>query len=171
MKTLLTLILATFISIPAFAQDHSNHSHDSHLHKLVNEYLEIKDALVQDDFEQAKKHLTAFALEVKTNEGMNNHSEHAAKHEKHHSKMLEAVATAESAKTIKEFRNAFINVSKELITAVENQNYKLTSLFVQFCPMANNGNGAKWLSDKEKIANPFYGQMMHKCGETVEKIN
>ncbi len=170
MKTILTLIVTTLISIPALAQDHSGHSHDTHLQTLVNEYLKIKDALVNDDFEQAAKHLPAFASEVRNNSEMTNHGEHASKHEKHHRQMLNAVASAESAESLKEFRKAFSNISKELITAVENQGYKHASLFVQFCPMANSGEGARWLSNKEEIANPFYGQTMHECGETVTKI-
>jgi Cu(I)/Ag(I) efflux system membrane fusion protein len=171
MKTVLVTLVTILLSTTAFAQDHSGHSHDTHLHSLVNDYLEIKDALVNDDFEQARQHLSAFALEIRNNSEMNNHSEHASKHENHHGKMLEAVASAESAESIEELRTAFSSISIELLTAIENQNYEQMPLYVQFCPMANDGEGAKWLSNEEKIANPFYGQMMHKCGETVEKVN
>lgn len=101
---------------------------------------------------------------------MNNHEEHGDKHRNHHGKMLEAIASAEDAISIEEFRDAFINISKELLTAIENQDYQHPSLFVQFCPMANNNKGAQWISNTETIANPFYGQMMHNCGETVTKI-
>lgn len=43
-------------------------------------------------------------------------------------------------------------------------------LFVQFCPMANEGKGAFWLSQDEEINNPYYGAMMLRCGETIERI-
>ncbi|HAH49942.1 MAG TPA: hypothetical protein DCL80_01175, partial [Balneola sp.] len=44
-------------------------------------------------------------------------------------------------------------------------------LYVQFCPMANDKSGAKWLSTKEEILNPYYGSMMIKCGTTLKTIN
>ena len=43
-------------------------------------------------------------------------------------------------------------------------------LFVQFCPMANKGKGAYWLSQEEQIKNPYYGAMMLRCGEIIERI-
>tara|TARA_R110000868_G_scaffold1211_4_gene9384 strand:+ start:4350 stop:4865 length:516 start_codon:yes stop_codon:yes gene_type:complete len=170
MKTLLTLIVASLISIPAFAQDHSGHSHDTHLHTLVNEYFGIKDALVSDDFEKSVKHLTAFSSEARKNNDMNNHSEHASKHEKHHSKMLEALNQAEAATSISQLRDSFDEISAELLTAVENQNYNQQTIYVQSCPMANNGEGAKWLSASKTIQNPYYGQSMQGCGEVIKTI-
>ena len=35
----------------------------------------------------------------------------------------------------------------------------------------NIGKGAKWMSDKEEIRNPYFGKKMHKCGATVKTIN
>ena len=36
--------------------------------------------------------------------------------------------------------------------------------------MANEGKGAFWLSQDEEINNPYYGAMMLRCGETIERI-
>lgn len=170
MKTVYTLIIASLFLIHTAQAQQESHSHDGHLDILVEHYLGMKNALVKDDLEKAKIAFNDFAQEVRSNDEMNNHQEHAAKHQNHHGMMLNALASADSSQTIEDFRDAFVDVSKELLTALENQNYEHPSLFVQFCPMANNGDGAKWISDEEKIANPFYGQMMHKCGETVTKI-
>jgi len=35
--------------------------------------------------------------------------------------------------------------------------------------MANNDKGAFWLSDDEQVLNPYFGDMMLKCG-TVEQV-
>lgn len=149
----------------------SVHSHNNHLDILVEHYLVMKNALVADNFDKANTAFTAFTEEVRNNTEMNDHQEHATEHQNHHGMMLSAVASAESSETLESFRDAFVKISKELLTALENQNYQHPSLFVQFCPMANDGEGAKWISDEEKIANPFYGQTMHNCGETVAKID
>lgn len=170
MKTVYTLIIASLFLINTVQAQQESHSHDGHLDILIEHYLGMKNALVADDFVKAKTAFNDFAKEVRSNAEMNNHQEHAAKHQNHHGMMLNAVASADSSQTIESFRDAFVDISKELLTALENQNYEHPSLYVQFCPMANNGDGAKWISEEEKIANPFYGQTMHKCGETLTKI-
>jgi Cu(I)/Ag(I) efflux system membrane fusion protein len=44
------------------------------------------------------------------------------------------------------------------------------TVYYQFCPMANNDQGAYWLSTEESIRNPYYGDMMLECGEVREVI-
>lgn len=45
-----------------------------------------------------------------------------------------------------------------------------TTIYYQFCPMANDGKGANWLSKENVIKNPYYGSEMLHCGKTVEII-
>ena len=45
------------------------------------------------------------------------------------------------------------------------------TLYQDFCPMANDGKGAIWLSEFEDIKNPFFGSKMLKCGKVQKKIN
>lgn len=40
--------------------------------------------------------------------------------------------------------------------------------YVQHCPMAFDNAGANWLSDDEQIRNPYFGDMMLKCGSVTE---
>ena len=42
-------------------------------------------------------------------------------------------------------------------------------VYEQFCPMADNDNGAYWLSLSEVIENPYFGSKMMKCG-SVESV-
>jgi len=37
--------------------------------------------------------------------------------------------------------------------------------------MANNDNGAFWLSSEEQVLNPYFGDMMLKCGMVTDTIN
>ena len=43
-------------------------------------------------------------------------------------------------------------------------------VYVQFCPMANGGEGANWVSKEKAVKNPFYGSQMLTCGKVVETI-
>ena len=44
------------------------------------------------------------------------------------------------------------------------------TIYKQFCPMAFEGKGGYWLSDRDEIRNPYYGEKMLKCGEVTETI-
>ncbi|MDZ7720061.1 MAG: DUF3347 domain-containing protein [Balneolaceae bacterium] len=169
MKTLtLSAIILFVLSTFSFAQD-STHQHTEHLDAMVSSYLEIKNALVNDDFEQAQSALQAFADEVINSKEMNHHPEHSEMHKTHHNKMTSAINSALESENISQLRNSFDDISDHLTTALKNQGYK-EELYVQYCPMADNGNGAKWISKNEKIENPYYGAKMHSCGETMKAL-
>ncbi len=150
--------------------DTTEHQHTGHLEVLVKEYLEIKKALTNDRIELAKEHLRTFAVEVRRNSEMTRHPEHTDKHNRHHKAMLASVETAANAENIDSFREAFAAISEHLTKAVENQNYDGQELYLQYCPMALNGEGATWLSKTEEIKNPYMGQQMPGCGETKSQI-
>jgi Cu(I)/Ag(I) efflux system membrane fusion protein len=42
--------------------------------------------------------------------------------------------------------------------------------YYQYCPMANNDQGAYWLSETKEIRNPYFGDMMLNCGETKDTL-
>lgn len=44
------------------------------------------------------------------------------------------------------------------------------AIYKQFCPMAFNNKGAYWLSNTKEIRNPYFGDMMLKCGRVAEEI-
>ncbi len=44
------------------------------------------------------------------------------------------------------------------------------TIFVQHCPMADNNNGADWLSLDKQIRNPYFGDKMLTCGSVTETI-
>ncbi|MBA4058359.1 MAG: hypothetical protein C0490_26815, partial [Marivirga sp.] len=43
-------------------------------------------------------------------------------------------------------------------------------LYLEYCPMANNNEGAYWLSNEKEIKNPYFGDKMLKCGSVKETI-
>lgn len=44
------------------------------------------------------------------------------------------------------------------------------SLYYDHCPMYNSGKGANWLSETQKIANPYLGKKMPTCGTVKEEL-
>ena len=67
-------------------------------------------------------------------------------------------------------RKQFQVLSDKLIAMVKNFDKVNSKLYVQFCPMADNNNGAYWLSKDEKVINPYFGEAMLRCGEVKQVI-
>lgn len=44
------------------------------------------------------------------------------------------------------------------------------SYYVQHCPMAFDNAGADWISDEEQIRNPYFGDLMLKCGMVTDEL-
>lgn len=166
-KLIFLFTIIFFAGFSAFAQEHQ---HDEHLSTLVEHYLDAKNALAEDNFEAAHLAVSDIMNEVVENDEMNNHEEHAQMHAEHHASMVEAVTNGVQAEDIDELRSSFKNISSNLIKALKNQGYDDESLYLQYCPMAVDGEGAQWISDQEKIINPYMGQKMPGCGQTKEMI-
>ena len=66
-------------------------------------------------------------------------------------------------------RDHFNTLSKSLYEVMKLSKQE-TPIYYQFCPMANDGKGANWLSKEETIKNPYYGSQMLSCGKTVETL-
>lgn len=69
---------------------------------------------------------------------------------------------------IKEQRKAFGLLGKNLSDVVDMLGIitpASKTVYLEFCPMADDNKGGLWLSYDKEIANPFFGASMLKCGE------
>jgi len=66
-------------------------------------------------------------------------------------------------------RDHFISLSKNMYSIAKVTKQE-EPVYYQFCPMANKGKGANWLSKESSVKNPYYGAKMLGCGKTVETI-
>ncbi len=141
------------------------------LSTVFTSYLAIKDALVNDDNMLAQKAAITFQ------ENLEKVDMKLLKDSKSHNvwmPILKELKTASSniskLDDIKIQREHFIPLSNNITKSVEAFGVN-KKIYKQFCPMANNDNGAFWLSTEEQIRNPYFGEMMLKCGSTKEIIN
>ena len=136
---------------------------------LVKHYLALKSALVND--QKDSNHVERM-LEVLASIDMSAFSQ-ASHNEwmKMHEKLTEKGTAISNAGKLDEQRRQFIAFSDAMIELVKTFSLPDERLYVQFCPMANNNNGAFWLSTEEQIRNPYYGNQMLTCGDVREEIN
>jgi len=140
------------------------------LKMVFNNYIKLKDALVKDDADdviiEAKNTLSSLTkVDMKLLKDEKAHADWMVLH-----KEIESSVSSISEETnIKAQRSHFKRLSMHLISAIEifGINKKVYS---QYCPMADNNNGAYWLSKQEKVINPYFGEAMLTCGEVKQVI-
>ena len=123
---------------------------------IFNGYLALKDALVETNSELSAEHASKLQPMLANLDGC----EDAAK-------FTEAIATSND---IAIQRKNFTNLSADLIALFKNNDIKSGTIFVQHCPMANNGDGGDWLTKNKEVRNPYYGDKMLTCGSVVEEL-
>lgn len=123
---------------------------------LYSAYIELKDALVATKFDDAKQKAKILATALKNYSGCENTALIANK--------------IENAKDIKAQRTDFTALSTDVIALFKHTELKSGTIYVQRCPMANNGDGGEWLASEKKIQNPYYGDEMMECGAILEEI-
>ena len=154
--------------------DHSFHLPDytentpptfkAQLFSLASTYLTLKDALVATDSENAKEAANQVLV------GLGNIDTSLIKDNAHnywmeqHSAIKGHTTKIATSDDIEEQRKQFDFMSQALIKSVKVFGIGETTLYVQHCPMANDNNGADWLSSQKEIRNPYYGDMMLTCG-------
>ena len=138
------------------------------LNNLVNDYLRLKDALVKDDYSQARQHAQAFEKSIGTVDGFN--PEAKTVWESYEKELKADAVIISGAPKIESMRERFDELSTTMIGMVKTFQLTNKELYVLHCPMADNNKGADWLSASSEIRNPFYGSAMLNCGEVKETL-
>ena len=141
----------------------------SQLTAVFDNYFALKDALVKTDgaTASAKAAVILTALDA-VEMGKLKMEEHTVWMKIEKGLKTDAQHIKENKDTEHQ-REHFMSLSKsmyELITVAK----PAETVYYQFCPMANDGKGANWLSKESAIKNPYYGSQMLTCGKTIETI-
>ncbi len=139
--------------------------------KLVFEaYIQTKEALVKDDFDQVKENAGLLErnlgkVDMKLLTNADDH-QHWMKVEKEMRLTATAIAASDD---IKEQRAHFKDLSTAITSAV--QMYGVGQVvYNQYCPMADDNKGAYWLSNDKNVLNPYFGSAMLACGSVKQVI-
>jgi hypothetical protein len=159
-------------------QNHTNHQHNgmenttqetNQLTAVFENYFALKDALVKTDGNTASakaKDLETAINAVKMDKlPMNVHTVWM----KVLNDLKEDAEHINGTKDIAHQRGHFMSLSKNMYELIKVAKPS-EAVYYQFCPMANDGKGANWLSKESGVKNPYYGSQMLTCGKTVETI-
>jgi uncharacterized protein DUF3347 len=137
---------------------------------ILDAYFQLKNALVKDDAataaeasEQVLSAFNGFDMSVIAEDQMKEYMEiveDAVENAEH---------ISENAGVIDHQREHLVALSEDMndLIAIVGTDQKL---YQDFCPMANNGEGATWISEVEEIQNPYMGSKMPKCGKIQKEL-
>ncbi len=139
------------------------------LNTVFENYVLVDKALVNDDAETAKQSSKTLQkslekMDMKLLKG--NAHNHWMTLEKELKESANAIANTSD---IKKQREHFIHLSAHLINAIKTFGID-QKVYLDFCPMANNNEGAYWLSKEKEIRNPYFGKKMLDCGSIADEI-
>lgn len=168
-KTLMLVMILALTSRVANAQhDHAGHGDQAKSQQMepmfkskamstaYGHYIHLKNALVDSDQKAAKTASESLVMALHEVTGA----------EKAHTE-AENITKASS---LADQRKSFAALSTEMAELVKSTELSMGQVFLEFCPMANNNAGAFWLSNESEIRNPYFGNMMLKCGSVKETI-
>lgn len=139
------------------------------LNLLINAYLGMKKALVDGEKEEAARYSSNLLTAIEKLDGSKLGEEAKAFWDEKRTFLFKHAKLSKEADAIEEKRKNFVFISHPLIKVIEAFGARQT-LYVDYCPMANNDRGAYWLSETEEIRNPYFGEVMLSCGEIKDVV-
>ncbi|MEO7047048.1 MAG: DUF3347 domain-containing protein [Ferruginibacter sp.] len=126
--------------------------------KLLQSYLDIKDALVKGNVQNASTGATQFLDALKTADPQ--------KEDKLGESLSQSATAIVNATDLASQREKFNSFSNDFIKLAGKQKLSNEPLYKQYCPMKK----AYWLSASKNIENPYYGSAMLTCGVVKETL-
>jgi hypothetical protein len=139
------------------------------LAQMLDEYIVLKDAMVESNANAAKEAANAIltsanAMPVATLQ-VPEQKEYAEEQIEIVRKSSAAIA---GSNDLGEQRNQLEDLSEAVFSLTKAFGASDKKVYYQHCPMVNNNQGAYWVSTNPEIRNPYFGSAMLKCGSNEE---
>lgn len=139
--------------------------------EIIAEYIQLKNALTKDNGKEAAAAGNAIVATLAKTDMKSLSPEQVKSYSdivddlKEHAEHIGA-----NAGKIEHQREHFIMMSKDMADFIKAFGNGGEILYKDFCPMANDGKGATWISEVKEIKNPYLGSKMPDCGSVKETI-
>lgn len=136
---------------------------------VFDNYFALKDALVKTDGITASSKAKALRMAIQLVKMEKLTSEEHVVWMKVMESLANDASRIEATQDVAIQREYFISLSKSMYDLIKVSKTETPTYFL-YCPMANDGKGANWLSKENVVKNPYYGSQMLTCGKVVETI-
>lgn len=169
MKTLIIAIII-FANIAALQNISAGNKSNQSFQDVITQYLNIKNALADDNSSNAASAAGNLLTALKNVETDKFSNEESKAWKKYLSKLENHAEHISQSTDIEHQRKHFAGLSSDLYSTLKKIKENSVELYYQYCPMAEDGSGAYWLSEKSEIVNPYMGQKMSSCGSTKNTL-
>lgn len=138
---------------------------------VIRTYLDLKEALVMTDREVASQRATLLTNALAAMPAGRLSGEAGVYWNRQSEAMKKHSAALRDAKDIEDQRIQFEWISNLLIDMLKTTGMNQGPLFIQHCPMAFGDKGADWLSADPAILNPYFGDVMLRCGLVIDTLS
>ena len=138
---------------------------------LVTVYMAVKDALVASDAQATAMAASRMVMQVSgvPEAGLSEAGRIAWG--KVGAETRQAAGLISGTKVIAVQRTAFIRLSNAMAAGLQAFGASEAGIYLQHCPMANENQGADWLSRDYEIRNPYFGDAMLTCGSVKQELS
>ncbi len=132
----------------------------------LSHYFLLKNALVSDDTQVATTQATHWLSALRQLEVT--HADAVSQIPLH--EVIIAVEALSKLQEINDQRAKFVTINQAMLPWIQTVYADSKALYIQHCPMANNDQGASWISQEKQIRNSYFGMQMLSCGSVVEVL-
>lgn len=138
---------------------------------VIRTYLELKEALVMTDREAASQKATQLTRALAAMPAGRLSGEAGVYWNRQSEAMKKHTARLIDAQDVEDQRIQFEWISDLLIDILKKTGINQGPLYIQHCPMAFGDKGADWLSEDPAILNPYFGDVMLRCGLVTDTLS
>jgi hypothetical protein len=140
------------------------------INSIYQEYINLKNSLVETDPAKASEAARVLAQTAKEFDYEPLVPEARVFLEEKIASVDERAESIAGSTNVEEQRMHFYPLSRDMYEVMKSFNVRDEPVYYQYCPMAFDDRGAYWLSNEKQIRNPYFGDVMLKCGEVREVI-
>ncbi|HLO79947.1 MAG TPA: DUF3347 domain-containing protein [Chitinophagaceae bacterium] len=133
---------------------------------ILDNYYEIKNALVAGDAAKAAKSAAAFNSAVSALDNKTVSAAESTVFKSVQTGLLTDSKTIAASTDVSKQRETFSKLSQNMITLAKGVKLSAQPVYVDYCPMKKSS----WLSSEQAIKNPYYGSSMLSCGKITDTL-
>ena len=141
------------------------------LNEVLNCYYDLKNALILDDATTANAKASALLMKLDKVDNSQLNKVQTDFYVPLVATIKDNASGMASTTTLKMQRERLNALSENLFAVAKAFKVNSEPSYQQFCPMANEGKGAFWISKDKAVQNPYYGKEMLRCGKVTETLN
>lgn len=147
-----------------------NEQTQSELEEVIDAYLLIKNALVNDDTVATDKAIGVMNSKVMEVKPEKLDGEGLQAWEDHLRLYTDKLQEMRHVEGLENKRSYFSHISEIMYCTIKSFGLKQGGLYAMYCPKVFDVKGAYWISDTKDTRNPYLGSKMGSCGEIREVL-